>query len=126
LFFPRHLPKTARQESGEGEEAFAFPLTLTISINPSNPLKSPGERCARGTADCVILLTFHAFLPILVPFRGILRASPVLSLQPCVFRRIPGVHFTLVTVFPALFPDLCGGCFALTEVPEVTPRREPG
>jgi hypothetical protein len=50
------------------------------SDNHWKPFKSLAKRCVRSTKDYVILLTFHAFLPILCVLLGILRASPVLSL----------------------------------------------
>jgi hypothetical protein len=69
--------------------------------------------------NCVNLATFPVFPSIPVALRGIGDALPFLAVEAYIFRRFFGGSLTLVTVFPALFPVLSGGCFALGEVPGV-------
>jgi hypothetical protein len=84
-------------------------LTRTNAIDPRGPLKSPGKRCAKCTTDLCHPHDFPCVPANPMRFAGILRASPVLSLQPSVFRRIPGVHFPSLPFFLPYSPTFAGG-----------------
>ena len=65
--------------------------------------------CQKNRRDCLIFMTFPAFLPILWPLRGIGRAAPILLVEPDIFGRTCGVHFSSLPPFLPYSPTFAGG-----------------